>query len=371
MNANHALIAHIKNIIQQTGPISFAEYMQLVLNTPELGYYAGNLQKIGAQGDFITAPEIGPRFAYCLANQIQEISEWIKNPAILEIGAGSGQLALDTLTRLQELDRMPSHYYIYEPSDYFRQLQTEKLQELSKQVSIQWLDQLEGSANIIIANEVLDVLPVHCFEWHPQQVFERVVDFQDGFVWKKQPADSKLTAAVNNLNLSSAPAGYRSEINLALDYWIKKVANCCQQGVIMLIDYGFPAHEYYHPDRNEGTLMCHYRHQANPDPFYRPGQQDITSHVDFSQVCQAALNCDLMPLGFCHQAGFLLDNNLLEFCSHEPTHSEKQEILTLTSPAEMGELFKVLALGKHFDEPLSGFQRFDRLHSLFAEHSFI
>lgn len=372
----HFILTHMQ---QKGGMLSFEEYMHLALYAPGLGYYHTGTQKLGAQGDFVTAPEISPLFSYCLAKQCQDVFTALPGNTqyfILEIGAGSGQMAVDILTQLEKDHCVPQCYYILEPSPDLKQRQQQKIQALRPKGfdKVQWIDQLPETpfSGIILANEVLDAMPVHIFKNISGVLKEQMI------IRSKNPTSDKtfdyhyktpspelsieLEALCNNtgINLSE---GYTSEINLHIKPWIQSLSQCLETGIILLIDYGFSQQEYYHPDRKMGTLMCHYQHKAHTDPFFHPGLQDITAHVDFAAVAEAALLAELDVLGYTHQAAFLLSCGLLDFVK-EQNFRIKKDINTLTSPAEMGELFKVIALGKGLDIELLGFKMSNRLFSL-------
>src|SRR6266850_398475 len=288
------MLARLANAIEQHGWISFARYMQLVLHEPGLGYYAGDRAKFGRAGDFVTAPELGRLFGRTLARQLRQIGG-----PVLEVGAGSGALA-HTL-----LGELACEYLILETSAELRERQRARLGK-----RVQFIDTLpERWAGTIIANEVVDAMPVHAVAW-------------------------------------------------------------TEQGVIFVIDYGFPRHEYYHPQRAMGTLMCHYRHQAHGDPFLHPGEQDVTAHVDFSALADAARDAGLEVLGYATQAQFLVNCGITEVLGEANVESALHyaplaaEANKLLSPAEMGELFKVLAVGRAVERPLLGFARGDRSNAL-------
>src|SRR4051812_770135 len=333
--------------------MSFARYMDLALHAPGLGYYARNAGNIGAAGDFVTAPELGSLFGRTLARQLKEL-----DGPILELGAGSGALAA---TLLNELDR---EYFILETSAALRSLQEEKLGGKAKH-----LDRLpERWRGIVLANEVADAMPVHVFAWREEGLMERGVGLQDqGFQWREKPASPALCSELEEIHL---PVPYVSEIGLAARAWMRTLCERLDEGVILVIDYGFPRHEYYHPQRAEGTLMCHHRHRAHADPFLHPGEEDITAHVDFSALAEAARAAGAEVLGFATQAQFLVNCGITEVLSqanaenalvYAPIAAQAQKLL---SPAEMGELFKVLAVGRGVEPPLTGFSHGDRSHTL-------
>lgn len=366
----------IRDKIQAAGGwIPFEHFMNLALYAPGMGYYNSGTTKLGSAGDFVTAPEISSLFGRTLAQQVMQISRYINHADILEFGAGSGKLASDLLLELEKLDSLPGKYFILEISAELRQRQQMLLANKAPHLMhlIEWLEQLPTQFNgTILANEVLDAMPVHIVTWHKDALFERGVTWQnDQFAWQDRPiqneelrkAAGQLIPQINPNNDLNHP--YVSEINLAATYFIRSLANILQQGVILLIDYGFGRSEYYHPQRKQGTLMCHYCHHAHDDPFYLPSLQDITSHVDFSAITEAAENTGLALLGYTTQAHFLINCGITEILARTSTEDinnylpQANQLQKLVSPAEMGELFKVIALGKSFSEPLIGFSRGD------------
>lgn len=375
-----------EEIAATDGWISFARYMELALYHPGLGYYSGGAAKLGAGGDFVTAPEISALFGYALAKQIEQISEQVVKHRgqadILEIGAGSGKLARDMLHELEHNDCLPQHYYILEVSAELRERQqqflTEQVPHLMTRVI--WLEGLpEQFCGTILANEVIDAMPVHLVEWQGADVLERGVVWQESnrtFAWKNRPlTDDALKVIAGNLTQQINPQHdpdfrYCSEINRVAGYFIRGLAGILQQGAVILIDYGFGRGEYYHPQRNQGTLMCHYRHHAHGDPFYLPGLQDITSHVDFSALYDAAEEAGLPLMGYTTQAHFLLNCGITEILTRTPVEAAQHylplanQLQRLVSPAEMGELFKVIAFGKALDLPLNGFISGDKSRML-------
>ena len=357
------------------GWISFEQFMNLALYTPGMGYYSSGATKLGSAGDFVTASEISSLFGRTLAQQVIQIYRQISQTDILEFGAGSGKLALDLLFELEKSDALPGKYFILEISAELRQRQQMLLADKAPHLVhlVEWLEQLPAQFNgIILANEVLDAMPVHMVAWHNNELFERGVIWQNGqFAWQDRPiqnielhhAASQLTSLINPHN--DVAFTYVSEINLAATHFMRSLANIMQQGVILLIDYGFGRDEYYHPQRSQGTLMCHYRHHAHDDPFFLPGLQDITSHVDFSAISAAAENTELVLLGYTTQAYFLINCGITEILAQTPVEDtnnylpQANQLQKLVSPAEMGELFKVIVFGKNFSEPLIGFKNGD------------
>ncbi|HEY5602355.1 MAG TPA: SAM-dependent methyltransferase [Gammaproteobacteria bacterium] len=351
------------------GRISFERYMSLALTAPGLGYYVSGNQKLGARGDFVTAPEISPLFSRCLARQCAPILATLAeqgDAGVLEFGAGSGVMAADILLELERLGILPARYCILEVSGELQQRQQQTLQRAVPHLMdrLQWLESLPpaGFRGVVLANEVLDALPVHVFFKEDGRLGEYYVAWNgEQFVWEKKGFSNELLAARVTALSRSLPDNYRSEINLAMDAWIASVAEFTRQAVVLIIDYGFPRHEYYHPQRDQGTLMCHYRHRAHDDPFVYPGLQDITAHVDFTALAEAADAAGLQVAGYNTQAMFLLANGLDTMLQagdvNDPEFLNRcRQVKTLTLPGEMGELFKVMALTKGYHQPLQGFQ---------------
>lgn len=341
------------------GWISFARYMELALYAPGLGYYSAGAEKFGAAGDFVTSPDMSPLFARCLTKHVSQVLS-ITSGDILELGAGTGKLAFDLLRDLEAQNTAPNHYFILEVSGELQSRQQALIGMLPKKLAqrVKWLDKLpQHFAGLILANEVFDALPVHVVAWRSPGIYERGVAFTDGkFCWKERPlAQGELFNIASSLQV---PVDYVSEIHLAARGLMHSLAALLDQGVILVLDYGFGAAEYYHPQRNRGTLMCHYRQQAHDDPFYLPGLQDITSHVNFSALVESA--GDLRLLGYTTQAQFLVNCGITAIlgetapddAAYLPLASAAQKLL---SPAEMGELFKALALGKGISQQLTGF----------------
>ncbi|MFU8797331.1 MAG: class I SAM-dependent methyltransferase [Gammaproteobacteria bacterium] len=332
------------NLIRAEGIISFARYMELALYAPGLGYYSAGLRKFGPGGDFVTAPEISPLFSRCIAKQCAQISG-----DVLELGAGTGTMAAEILRHYT-----PNHYYILEVSADLKQRQQETLKNYS---NVTWLTGIpETFTGIILANEVLDALPVHRFRIHHHHILEAYVRWEnDTFTWHYDtPTSPGLLEAVKELNLAS---DYESEIHLTIPPFINTLGTMLKKGVILFIDYGFSRAEYYHPQRNQGTLMCHYQHRSHPNPLILTGQQDITAHIDFTALGEAAIASGFHVKGYTTQAAFLLALGLLDHHSPDPAKqlAISQQIQKLIQPHEMGELFKAMAFTKNFDQPLLGF----------------
>jgi SAM-dependent MidA family methyltransferase len=353
--ASARLVEHIRAEIRDAGGwLPFARYMELALHAPELGYYAGGAAKLGAAGDFATAPELGPLFARTLARQVAAILE--PGEAILEFGAGSGALAA---ALLEEMPGTP--YVILETSAELAARQRARLGARA-----QWIAQLPAEfRGVMLANEVLDAMPVHALAWRREGILERGVD--EGFAWEERPAAGEVLAAARALQLSPP---YESELGLAARAWMTLVASRLARGALLVVDYGFPEREYYHPQRTAGTLMCHYRHRAHGDAFFHPGLQDITAHIDFTALARTAREAGLEVLGYASQAQFLVNCGITEVLEaydpedvahYAPRASEANKLL---SPAEMGEIFKVLAVGRGAPRRLLGFSDGERSHTL-------
>jgi SAM-dependent MidA family methyltransferase len=370
--ASARLVARIQAEIRGAGGwIPFARYMELALYAPGLGYYSGGARKFGAAGDFVTAPELSPLFAEALAAQVAQLMA-ASAPRLLEAGAGSGALTLGLLRALERRGALPERYEILERSGELRARQQETLGRGAPHLAdrVAWLDALPDTfSGAVLANELLDALPVNLVAWREDGVFERGVALENGaFVWQERPAAGTLLAVSQGLTFIRPP--YVSEINLAARAWIAEWGRILRRGALLLIDYGFPQREYYHPQRAEGTLMCHYRHHAHGDPFWLPGLNDITAHVDFTAMAEAGYEAGFEVLGYTSQAQFLLNCGLVQLLeAHRGDGAATYARLAsgvqkLVSPAEMGELFKVLMLGKEIGGTLLGFSRGDRLHAL-------
>ena len=361
--------AHIAAEIRRAGGwIPFSAYMRLALYAPGLGYYAAGAAKFGAAGDFVTAPEISPLFGHALANQFAEVLQ-LTGGSVLELGAGTGRLAADVLARLAARDALPDTYAILEPSPDLRERQRQMLDRLTPDLAarVRWLDTLPDAwTGVMFGNEVLDALPVELLARRGGQCFRRGValDAGGGIAWRDEPlAAGAFAAAIEAL----FPTGdYESEINPEGEALTGTLARILRRGLLLWLDYGFPAREYYHPQRTSGTLMCHFRQHAHADPLVLPGLQDITAHVDFSAIARAGLDAGADLAGYTSQANFLLGCGIADLLqqSGEPGTAEylrhSNAVQRLLSPAEMGELFKVIAFTRDFDEPLRGFAAGDR-----------
>jgi len=344
------------------GWLPFDEYMQMALYEPGLGYYDAGARKFGPGGDFTTAPEISPLFARALAAQLaQAFGTLAAN--VLEFGAGTGALAQELIAELQRLG-VAVHYDIVEVSANLRARQGKRLAGLP----VRWLDSLpEDFEGVILANEVLDVIPVRLFVRGARAVLERGVEAgADQLQFALQAADEPLQQAVAHIEsiTGALPEGYGSECCPLASGWLRALAASLRRGLILLLDYGFPCGEYYHPQRAMGTLMCHYRHQAHTGVLWMPGCNDITAHVDFSACARTAKASGLTVLGYTSQAHFLLNCGILDELAGALTAQNSAAVQRLVSEAEMGELVKAMALARDFEAPLLGFARGDRRHRL-------
>lgn len=363
-------------IARHGGWLSFARYMEMALYEPGLGYYSNPGQVFGAAGDFVTAPELTPLFGATLARQV---SPWLKDPAlagsgqvVLEVGGGSGMLAAQLLNALDNVGNHEVRYLILELSAERREHQRQTLKSLAPGLMdrVGWLETFpESFAGVVVANELLDAMPVQLFEWQADaeaELQEMGVTWVDGqFAWAPRPADSVLTETVTALRNRLGPEGaqwhspYRSEVCPAQQAWMRTLADCMTAGVVMLLDYGFAEPEYYHPQRDQGTLMCHYRHRSHADPFLWPGLSDITAHVDFTALARSATAEGFSLVGYTSMAAFLLNAGLLDELADLPREPESfwfaqaQAVQQLISEAEMGELFKVIAFEKNLREAAS------------------
>ncbi|MBB5014704.1 class I SAM-dependent methyltransferase [Rehaibacterium terrae] len=342
------------------GAIPFSRFMELALYAPGLGYYSAGATKFGESGDFVTAPELGPTFAECVAEAMAPVLRTLGPQAeFLELGGGSGAFAEAALRRLAELDALPARYAILEPSADLRARQRERLTgslPAALSARLHWLDGPPQAhwRGVLFANEVLDALPTPRFSIHGGEVYEEHValDEHGGFIRVDRPADALVAGAVRHVEAYlEAPfaEGYRSEILPQLPYWLQAVGGMIEAGAMLFVDYGYPRAEYYLPERRDGTLVCHYRHRAHTDPYRLPGLQDLTAFVDFTALAEAGLGAGFDFAGYCSQANFLIGNGLqgriaaIETLPDEiERHRRRQEIKRLTLPGEMGERFQVM-----------------------------
>lgn len=363
----------VDDIRHRDGWISFARFMELALYAPDLGYYSGGAAKLGKDGDFTTAPEITPLFGKTLAQVAVDLMRQ-SAPHILEFGAGTGRLARDILTELKALGVTVASYSIVELSGELRARQENMLREFPQ---IHWLTEFPASfSGVALGNEVLDAMPVHLVCKTADGWCERGIALaEDNFVYCDRACDASLIAQIPEADY--LPNGYLTEVHpIACAFVTSLTGMLCRGwhvngvgGAAILIDYGFPNHEYYLAQRDQGTLMCHYRHHAHPDPLYLPGLQDITAHVDFSAMTRAALDGGAELLGYTCQAAFLLNAGIGDLLLRTPPSEplrflpQANAVQRLTSPAEMGELFKVLVVGKGVELP-DQLIRGDRSHRL-------
>jgi SAM-dependent MidA family methyltransferase len=355
------------------GSIPYSRYMALALYSPGLGYYMAGARKLGADGDFVTAPELSPLFGQTLAQQAVEVLAVPGCDAVLEIGAGSGALAATLLEELERLDKLPAQYLILELSPDLRARSRDTLAARVPHLveRVAWLNQLPPRfSGFIIGNEVLDAMPCALISTRGGDLLETHVQAtatgRFGFV-EGAPEPAVLAAA---RALALPPDGYRSELQLEAQAFLRTLGGVLERGVALFLDYGFPQREYYHPQRSEGTLMCHYRHRAHADPFLYPGLQDITTHVDFTAMAEAARAGGLVLAGYASQAQFLINCGITDVLArtsaadvraYAPLAAGVQKLL---APSEMGELFKAIAFSRQWDAPLAGYTQGDRSGAL-------
>ena len=392
---DHAAAAHGARLLGRIraeiaaagGAIPFRRFMDLALYAPGLGYYRAGARKFGPGGDFITAPELSPLFSRCLARQCREILDALGGGAILELGAGTGVMAVDLLLEMQDLGALPDYYAILELSGELRERQRQTLIERAPELveRVVWLETLPeaGLRGVILGNEVLDALPVERFRVTAQGPRRLAVTWtENGLDWIEGAADPAVAAAVARIEADlgrSLPEGYTSEYAPHLEEWLRAIAEPLAAGALLFLDYGYPRREYYHPQRVAGTLRCHYRHRAHDDPLRWPGLQDITASVDFTAVADAGLAAGLMVAGYARQNYFLFGCGLMDLLAAEipanasspqatdlaeedanPANSARyleqvRQVKLLTLPGEMGDRFQALALARDLALPLRGF----------------
>lgn len=366
--------ALVDEISAAGGWFSFARFMEQLLYAPGLGYYAAGARKFGAAGDFVTAPEMTALFGRALACQVAQVMA-ASAPMVLEVGAGSGRLAADLLLTLEQADALPERYFILDLSADLRQRQQQTIAAAVPHLlaRVEWLDRLpEDFSGAVVANELLDAMPAHIVAWREDGIFERGVslDATGRFTWNERPASGALLAAAEEIGEQcTLPPGFESEISLAARAWAAEWGHRLNKGALLLIDYGFPRREFYHQQRGRGTLMCHYRHHAHADPFYLPGLQDVTVHVDFTSIIAAAHPAGLELLGYTSQGQFLLNCGILDRLEEIPNGTPEYiraagAVGKLLMPHEMGELFKVIAIGRGMDDTLCGFSNGDQSRRL-------
>jgi SAM-dependent MidA family methyltransferase len=369
------VVAHVEqSIAASDGWISFADYMGAVLYAPGLGYHAAGARKFGQAGDFVTAPELTVLFGESLAVQFAAVLAQLPGGSMIELGPGTGRLAADLLSALAARDALPERYCLLEVSPDLRERQRECLRDRVPDLlpRVEWIDVLPGRwRGLLLANEVLDAVPPHLIARVNGAWLERGVDIDTA--GELRFADRPLArSALRDAAEACFPADgdYVSEINPAAQALVRSLAQRCDAGALFVIDYGFPASEYYHPQRDGGTVMAHYRHRAIDDPFFMPGLADLTAHVDFSAIAHAGVTGGMSLAGFATQARFLINCRILDALARraDPQSAaylrEAAAVQKLLSPAEMGELFKVLAMANGIDEDLIGFRDGDQGHRL-------
>jgi SAM-dependent MidA family methyltransferase len=366
---NSELVVHLRQAIDAAGgAISFSEYMELALYAPGLGYYSARADQFGGGGDFVTAPESSPLFAHSLARQTSEILSAVGGGDICEVGAGRGALATDLLEALARVDCLPRRYWIIERSPALRESQQARLASRLPDLMarIRWCDDFPQSfRGVLLANEVLDAIPADRFRVGAAGVRECRVGWRDDrFCWVEadcsgSPLEGHIASILESLE-QRLPEGYESECAPARQAWVSRLGERLERGVAMLFDYGYGRAEYYHPQRSSGTLRCFHRHRAHDDPLLLTGLQDISVHVDFTALAEAAAAAGLTIPGYTTQAEFLLATGLLDACRDIDPGTRRHVELTaqikrLTLPGEMGEAVKVLALARDYSGPLTGF----------------
>jgi SAM-dependent MidA family methyltransferase len=376
-----ALVEHIRAAIRKAGGwIDFAQFMQLALYAPGLGYYSAGARKFGAAGDFITAPEVAPVFSRCLAVQCAEVLQNLgtSDARILELGAGSGVMAAELLAELERQGALPAQYLILDLSADLRERQQATIARAVPHLldRVHWLDGLpdEPFTGLIIANEVLDALTAQRFAIRQGEINALGVSDEFGrFVLAEVRGGERLVAAVRQIERDAGvtlPEGYESELCLGLAQWLAGIGASLARGVMLFVDYGLPRREYYSLERTRGTLLCHFRHRFHDDALTRVGLQDITAWVDFTAVAEAATAAGFEVAGYTTQAHFLIGAGLGGFVANVEGLDLVQRLnlsrqaMVLTLPGEMGERFKVIALSRDYDGPLRGFATRDLRHTL-------
>ncbi len=362
-----ALLEKLNRRIERAGGcIAFDSFMESALYEPGLGYYNNGLMPFGEQGDFVTAPEVGQLFGRCLARCVASVLEQVEQGVVLELGAGSGLLAVTLITELCRMEVLPERYYILERSAVMRARQQELLARRLPALldRVEWLDTLpeEFVSGVVFGNEVADALPVKRFRWQDGEVNEMGVGRRGGRLSICEMPNAQLTTHVQQLAQQGGWEGdYQAEYCPTLSPWISSLADCLEKGLLLLIDYGYGRAEYYHPQRAMGTLMCHYRHRAHADPFWCPGLQDITAFVDFTTVAEAATAAGMQLEGFSSQARFLVACGIDQLMTEIVPDNTRQfmilsnEAKRLMLPGEMGERFKVIGFSRDLLQSVKGF----------------
>ena len=376
--AEASLLGEIRaRLVQQIdaagGALPFDRYMETALYEPGLGYYVNGRRKFGEGGDFVTAPEVSPVFSLCLARQLAECLRRLDGGDILEFGAGSGRMAADMLAELEVLDALPERYLILELSPSLQQVQRDTLGQTVPHLlsRVYWIARMpeNGFRGVLLGNELLDAMPVHRFRrsqdtWQELAVSVDDMGFHDHWSGMQSPG---LAAELERLwpDADGVDEGYSSEVNMRLQPWVQAAADCMEAGYLVLIDYGYTQREYYHPERRQGTLICHFRHRAYPDPYLLPGLQDMTANVDFSALARAGVEAGFELSGYTTQAHFLIDNGLEQILSaSDPDDIRRhmqlvQGVKKLMLPGGMGERFQVMAFALGVPSQLAGFRSRD------------
>lgn len=365
----------VARIEAQDGWLSFADYMDACLYTPGLGYYSAGSHKLGAGGDFTTAPEISPLFGRALAVHIADVGRQLGEYEVLEFGAGSGRLAVAILQQLSLLKSLPERYLILEASADLQQRQQELIEDQLPALAerVVWLSELPADfKGIMLANEVCDAMPVHLLAYSEDGVVEQGVSLTaDGFAWQsKKIEDRRLLTKAENIRQQIGEQTYQTEVNLLADDWLQSLAGSLSQGTIFIIDYGYPFAEYYRPERRQGTLRCYYRQQAHDNPLVLPGLQDITAHVNFTALAEQALSSGIDVAGFHEQSDFLLAGDITMLAAELEQQldavnwlQQSSALKQLLMPGAMGHQFKVLTLSRDL-EVLPRLQMQDRRYQL-------
>ncbi|MFM0239897.1 class I SAM-dependent methyltransferase [Paraburkholderia phytofirmans] len=375
---SEALVAQIRAELDTAGGwLPFDRYMERALYAPGLGYYSGGARKFGLRGDdgsdFVTAPELSPLFAATLARPVAEALQASGTRDVMEFGAGTGKLAAGVLNALDGLGAEFDSYSIVDLSGELRERQRETIEAAAPTLAakVRWLDALpERFEGVVIGNEVLDAMPVRLFAFNGGAWLERGVVWRNGaFAFDDRPVSAAADLALLS-EIETAGEAYVTETHEAASAFTRTICTMLARGAAFFIDYGFPRHEYYHAQRAQGTLMCHYRHRAHSDPFLYPGLQDITAHVEFTGIAEAGVETGADLLGFTSQARFLLNAGITDVLSEiDPADTARylpaaNAVQKLLSEAEMGELFKVIAFSRGLDDTLQAFSSGDRSHTL-------
>ncbi len=361
----------IEEIDLNSGQIPFDHFMQIALYEPGLGYYCSGTKKFGAEGDFVTAPEISGLFSKTLAHQCVQILNTLEEGCILELGAGTGLMAKDILLTLEQSGTLPEYYYILEPSPELRQRQKETINKYAEHLveHVIWLENEPETkfVGVVLANEIADALPFKRLSTEKGTLAELMVACEgDDLVWQKSKIQYIPEYISNKLSKLSLPDGYLTEAHNFIPGWLETLSNWLETGVILISDYGETDHDFYHADKREGSLRCYYRHRVHSDPFFNIGLQDITCNINFSELAYFAKKSGLDLLGYTSQANFLLGCGIEEIFAqsqtgNSPEENQKeffnmvQQLKTLTMPEEMGERFKFIGLARNYDHPLKGF----------------